>query len=259
MKNVLITGGSSGIGLALGRELARRGNRVALCARRGELLEEVASELRAQGREALAIRCDVTSSESVHEAVQRVHSEWGRIDIAVANAGVGLPTPARKFKLEDAENVFRTNVLGMVYLFDAVIPSMIERGDGQFVGIASVAGFRGLPGSSAYSASKAAMQAFLDGTRAELRSRGVKVTTVNPGFVRTPLVEKNRFPMPFLMEPEEAALKIAEAIEREVREVSFPLPTALLMKLARLLPNAVYDMLSLPFAKRRIDSAKLRR
>src|SRR5216110_1451069 len=157
MQRALITGASTGIGAALARELGRRGWAVALLARRQELVDAVAAEL-AQG---VGIACDVTDSAAVHDAVGIAAERLGGpIDLAVANAGVGISFPATKFSLADAERMIRVNVLGMMYLFDAVIPAMVERRSGQFAGIASIAGLRGVPVSSVYSASKAAMQTF---------------------------------------------------------------------------------------------------
>src|SRR5215217_409305 len=180
----VITGASSGIGLELARELSRRGWELLLLARRVELIEQLP---RSEG-----VACDVTDASAVRKAVS------GPFDLAIANAGVSIPNHAAKFSLADAEQVLRVNVLGMLYLYDAVIPSMIERRSGRFAGVASLAGLRGLPAAAPYSASKAAMQAFLEASRVELAAYGVGVTIINPGFVSTAMTAKNRFRMPFL-------------------------------------------------------------
>ena len=151
--------------------------------------------------------------------------------------------------------MIRVNVLGMMYLFDAVIPGMVERRSGQFAGIASIAGLRGLPVTSVYSASKAAMQAFLEGTRIELAPYGIAVSTVNPGFIATPMTEKNRFPMPLLMQAGEAAALIADGLERRARVIEFPRPMSLLMRTMRLVPDAIYDSLTAPLARGRKQSS----
>jgi short-subunit dehydrogenase len=235
----ILTGASSGIGLALARELSRRGYELALLARRGELLEELASELKTK---AIPLACDVTDLAAVRDAVRRAEEQMGgAFDLAVANAGISIPGVASKFKVEDAEQIIRVNVLGMLYLFDAVIPSMIAAKQGRFVGIASIAGLRGLPTGATYSASKAAMQTFLEASRVELRPYGVGVTIVNPGFIATPLTEKNRFRMPFLMSAEKSARIIADGIERGKRVVEFPLPMSLAMRFLRHVPDALYD------------------
>ncbi len=232
MKRAIITGASSGIGAAMARELSGRGYKVVLLARRGDLLDQLAKEL----QQATPIVCDVTHSEAVHDAVGRT----GPFDVAIANAGVGATGWAAK-SVADAEKMMRVNYFGMLHLFDAVIPAMMERRSGHFAGIASIAGLRGLPTASGYSASKAAMQAFLEAARVELARFGIRVTTVNPGFIATAMTEKNTFKMPFLMKPDQAARIIVDGLERGARIVEFPWPTALLTRFGRILPAWIYD------------------
>jgi Short-chain dehydrogenases of various substrate specificities len=247
----IITGASSGIGAALAHELARRGWTIALLARRADLLDALVPELPTKS---IALPCDVTDADAVREAVrQGEEALGGPFDLAVANAGVGLPSHAAKFILADAELMMRVNVLGMFNLFDAVIPSMVERRSGRFAGVASLAGLRGLPATSVYSASKAAMQAFLEASRVDLRQYGVGVTIINPGFIETAMTEKNRFKMPFLMTAADAARVIANGLERGKRVVEFPRPMSLLMRFARLLPGAVWDRGTGPYARRKVD------
>jgi short-subunit dehydrogenase len=255
----IITGASVGIGEALARELARRGHELALLARRGELLEALAAELRAKGTRVAVATCDVTDAAEVRDAVRRAEGELGPFDLAVANAGVSIPVHAAKFSLADAEQIIRVNVLGLMYLFDAVVPSMVERGRGRFVGIASIAGLRGLPGAAPYSASKAAVQAFLEASRVDLLSTGVGVTIVNPGFVDTAMTKKNRFRMPFLMNATDAAGIIADGIESGRRVVEFPRPMSLLMRTVRLVPDALYERIMGPYARRTLDRGKVNR
>lgn len=223
----VLTGASSGIGLALARELSKRGWDLLLLARRVELIEKLPRSE--------AIACDVTDAAAVKAAVQ------GPFDLAIANAGVGIRNHAAKFSLADAEQVIRVNVLGMMYLYDAVIPSMIERRSGRFAGVASLAGLRGLPTAAPYSASKAAMHAFLEASRVELAQFGVGVTTINPGFIATPMTEKNRYRMPFLMTAERAARVIADGLERGKRVIEFPRPMSMLMRALRYVPDPLYD------------------
>jgi len=241
----LITGASSGIGEALARELTRRGHAVALLARRADLLEQLAAELPGS----VAIPCDVGDAASVAAAVQHAEKTLGGpLDLAVANAGVGVPSHAAKFKIDDAERMVRVNVLGTMNLFAAVIPSMIARRGGRFAGIASIAGHRGLPTSSVYSSTKAAMHAFLEASRIELVPYGVGVTTVNPGFIATPMVAKNQ-KLPFLMSAAKAAGIIADGLERGKRVVEFPLPMSLLLRVTRWIPDALYERALVPFAR----------
>lgn len=257
---MVITGASSGIGEALALELARRGwERIALLSRRADALEPVAREVRERGSKAMAIACDVRDARAVRDAVARAEAEWGTIDLAIANAGIGYPTPAHRFSLDDATAMMRTNFDGMLHLWAAVSTGMLARGDGQFVAIASLAGLRGLPGSSIYSASKAAMQAWMEASRVELTGKGIAMTIVNPGFVATPLVEKNRFRMPFLMQPRDVARRIADGIESRSRVIEFPLPMSLLMRTLRLLPAFVFDRLVRPWSRRKIDADRARK
>ena len=223
----VITGASSGIGLALARELSRRGWELLLLARRVELIEKLPRSE--------AVACDVTDADAVKQAVR------GAFDLAIANAGVGIRNHGAKFNLANAEQVLRVNVFGMLYLYDAVIPAMVERRSGRFAGIASVAGLRGLPYAAPYSASKAAMQTFLEASRVELASHGVGVTIVNPGFVATPMTEKNKFRMPFLMTPERAARIIVDGLEHGKRVIEFPRRMSLLMRAVRHMPDSLYD------------------
>ena len=260
MKRAIVTGASTGIGHALAHELAKRGYDLALLARRAELLDQLAKELRARGVRAAALACDVADAHAVHAAVRRAESELGgTFDLAIANAGVSIPGHATKFSLADAEQIIRVNVLGVMYLYDAVIPAMVEARRGRFVGVASVAGLRGLPTAGPYSASKAAVQAFLEAARIELKPYGVGVTIVNPGFVATPMTEKNRFRMPFLMQADQAAVVMANGIEGGARVVEFPRPMSLLMRSLRLVPDALYERIMVPYARRKIDPAKVKR
>jgi len=232
VQRAIITGASSGIGEAMARQFSRRGYALALLARRADLLQKLASEL----PNAIAIPCDVTDSAAVHDAVARA----GEINVAIANAGVGTTGWAAK-SVSEAERMMRVNYFGMLYLFDAVIPQMMERRSGRFAGIASIAGLRGFPTASGYSASKAAMQAFLEAARVELAPFGIRVTIVNPGFIATAMTEKNTFSMPFLMTTERAAKIIVDGIERGARIVEFPWQMSALTRFSRALPAWITD------------------
>jgi short-subunit dehydrogenase len=256
-KRAVLTGASSGIGLDLARELAKRGYDLALLARRAELLDAAARELSALGARAVPIACDVVDAAAMKDAVRRGEQELGgAFDLAIANAGVSIPNHASRFSIADAEQVIRVNVLGLMYLYDAVIRGMIERRSGRFVGIASVAGLRGLPTSGPYSASKAAVQAFLEAARIELVPYGIGVTIVNPGFIETEMTAKNRFHMPFLMKSPRAARIIANGIERGQRVIEFPRRMSLFMRTTRLLPDALYERMMVPYARRKIAAPR---
>lgn len=237
----LITGASTGIGAALALELARRGHRVGLIARRPELLAEVAASVRQAGGTAAVASCDVTDRAGLAEAVARLEAELGPCTLFVANAGIGLPTPAHKAPFDDIERILHVNVNGVLYSLAAVLPGMLERGAGHVVAVSSVAGFRGLPGSGGYSASKACVTALLESFRVDLRGRGIAVTAIHPGYIETPLTSKNKFKMPWLMKADRAASIIADGLERRKAEITFPWQMYLLMHFARLVPNWLYD------------------
>lgn len=236
-----LTGASSGLGMAVAPLLAIGGDAVALAARRVDLLQELAERIRSHGGAALCVECDVGSRESVHSAVERCTAELGPVTRLVSNAGIGEPTPGAKFNAEKVERILRTNLLGAVYCIEAVLPGMLERRSGHIVGISSLASYRGIPGSAAYCASKAALNALLESLRIELKPKGIDITTVCPGYVKTPLTEKNKSPMPFLMELEAAAKQIYKAIRRKKRMHSFPWPLATIMKISRFAPDGLYD------------------
>lgn len=237
----LITGASSGIGLELARRLAREGTKVGLAARRKDLLDGLAGEIRSSGGTALAIPCDVRERMAVHAAVAQTARELGPIDLLIANAGVGHDIPADSFDAALFEDTIRTNLLGVVYSVEAALPAMLTNHRGHIVGVSSLAAYRGFPTTEAYCASKAALNAFLEGLRAEVFDRGVRITTVCPGFVRTPMTAKHTGWMPFLLEPDDAAGRILRAIRARRRVYNFPLPMAALMRFVRLLPASVLD------------------
>jgi len=233
----VITGASSGIGRSLARSLAGAGSRVGLVARRGPALDALAEEIRAGGGVASAAVADVGDREQLGRAVAGLAGALGPVDLMIANAGVGVPTTLDPVNVEAVEETIRVNVLGVVYAFDAVLPAMLARGAGHLAAISSLAAYQGMPGESAYCASKAAVNAYLDGLRVQARGRGIAVSTICPGFVRTPMTAPNTFAMPFVIEADEAADRIVRALARRVKVFNFPWQTAALMKLARWAPD----------------------
>ena len=199
----LITGASSGIGRALAQALARQGCRVGLVARREAELDSAVRQIREAGGEAEAARADVGDREQLRGAVADLSARLGPADLVVANAGLGVPTALDPMNIEAIEATFRVNLMGVIYTIEATLPAMLAAGRGQVAAISSLAGFLGMPGESAYCASKAAVNAYLDGLRLQLRGRGVGVTTVCPGFVRTPMTEADpiRCPSPWMPTP----------------------------------------------------------
>src|SRR5512135_953365 len=236
---VVISGASSGIGSALARHYLERGATVAAFARRGELLRELSAGY--PGRVHACV-LDVRDAAAVQAAAQDFIVRVGVPDIVIANAGVSRGTLTDYVEDEEVfQNIMDINVLGMVKTFQPFLAAMREAGRGTLAGVASVAGFRGMPGSGAYSASKAAAISYLESLRVELRGSGIAVVTVCPGYVATPMTEGNPYRMPFLMRPDVAARRIADAIARRRRFYVLPWQMALVGRAMRLLPRSLYD------------------
>lgn len=237
-----ITGASSGIGQALALHYLRAGWRVALVARRAEALQAWAA---AQGAAADRVRvfaADVRDVDSIVQAGHDCTAQFGLPDVVIANAGIsmGIDT-ADRGDLEVLRTTFETNNIGMVATFHPFLAPMRRRGSGRLVGIASVAGIRGLPGHGAYSASKAAAISYCESLRVECAPRGVKVVTIVPGYIDTPLTRGNRYSMPFLMPVEAFADRAFDAIVGGDSWRVIPWQMGVVAKLLRLLPNALYD------------------
>ena len=243
-KNVMITGASSGIGRGLAVELSRRGARVGLIARRADTLTEIVNEIEAANGKALAIPADVTNAESVSAAADRIRSEFGPIDLLIANAGVGATVDAAELKGSTVAGVINVNVLGAANSVSAVVPEMVKRGSGHLVVISSLAAYRGLPKSAAYCASKAAVSAFFESLRLDLQPRGIDVTIIHPGFIKTPLTAGRHAQMPFLMELDDAVAKIISAIEKRKKSYAFPWQLASVVRAGMIMPNFMYDWIS---------------
>ncbi len=207
----VITGASSGIGWALAKALAADGCKVGLIARRQEQLAELAKEIEQAGGIAAFAPADVAERQPTLDAIHTVAAKLGPVDLLIANAGVGAPTVLEPFNVHDVEKMFRVNVLGVIYAIEAVLPEMLQRGRGHLAAVSSMAAYKGLPGESGYSASKAAVNVYMEGLRIQLRDRGIAVTTICPGFVKTPMTEVNDFKMPFLLEADDAAADRASA------------------------------------------------
>jgi short-subunit dehydrogenase len=227
---IWVTGASSGIGAALARELADRGASVAISARNVEKLREVAQD------RMLVVPVDVTDREATVGVGGTVRAALGGLDVAVLNAGTWSRFRPEQWDSQAFADQLQTNLMGTIHALEAVVPTMLAEGRGRIVGTASVAGYRGIPGAEAYGATKAALLNLFESLRGSLGPRGVVVQTVAPGFVRTPMTDRNTFPMPFMVSPEEAARAIADGMAKDKAEIVFPLPMMLLMKAARLVP-----------------------
>lgn len=231
-----ITGASSGIGAALARRLARAGWQVAASARRVDRLAALAEDAGEGPGRIVPVALDVTDARAVEDAVARIEHEVGPITQAVLNAGTHIPVRAEALRVEDFRRLVDLNLLGTVHCLAALVPRLIDRRAGRIAVVASVAGYRGLPTAAAYGMTKAGLINMAEALRVELAPKGVTLQIVNPGFVRTPLTERNEFEMPFLMEPDAAAEALFRGLQSDRFEIAFPRRFVVLMKLLRCLP-----------------------
>jgi len=240
-QRVWLTGASSGIGEALVGPLVRAGARVMVSARRPDALAAIAA--RYPGDVVQSLPVDVTNRRAVAEAAREIEGRWGGIDLAIFNAGTHIPVDGTSINADDFESLIRVNYLSIIYGVEAVLPGMLARGRGHIAGVASLAGYRALPTAAAYGASKAAAILALDALRFDLEPRGIAVTVINPGFVRTPLTDRNRFAMPALIDADKAADIIVSGLQRRKKEIHFPARFSWMMKLLRVLPYPVFERL----------------
>jgi short-subunit dehydrogenase len=237
---VIISGASSGLGRALAQHYAERGATLGLIARRRDVLETVTTG----SSHASIYGVDVRDAGSLRAAAEDFIHRHGCPDVVIANAGISRGTlTAYAEDNEVFEDIVATNVLGMVNLFQPFIGAMQAAGRGSLVGIASVAGYRGLPGGGAYSASKAAAISYLESLRVEMYGSGVSVITICPGYIVTPMTANNPYRMPFILTAEDAAEKIATVVESKVSFAVIPWQMAMVARILKLLPNFVYDRL----------------
>ena len=240
---VWLTGASYGIGRAVALEYAQRGAFIGLTARSEDLLKDLLEEIRAAGGEGMVLAGDVKDRDAMLQNAATMQSHTGGIDILIANAGSHLASEVESFDAEQYMGLMELNYAGSLNCIQAVLPEMLRQGSGHIVGVASLAGYRGVPSAAAYGASKAALIHFLESLRFHVAPEGVQVTIVNPGFVRTPLTDKNDFKMPFMIEADKAARIMCNGIRRGRREITFPFLFATFVKLLRILPMPLYIML----------------
>jgi NADP-dependent 3-hydroxy acid dehydrogenase YdfG len=238
---VWVTGASSGIGEALLAPLVARGARVAISARRADTLETLASAWRARGADVRAFPLDVTDRAATAAVVKDIERAFGHIDVAVLNAGNHVHGKAWPFDAQQYLDNMTVNFAGMVHGIEALLPGMLARGRGHIAGMSSLAGLRALPTAGAYGASKSAASLMLDAIRFDLEPRGITVTNITPGFVKTPLTDRNKFRMPFLMDVERAAAIVVDGLERGLSEIHFPKPFSWIVKTLRVMPYPMYQ------------------
>lgn len=239
-----ITGASSGIGRATALRLAAQGVRVAASARSEDGLADLAREAERQGGSITAFPLDVTDLEACRATVRRIEAEIGPIDLALFIAGTDVPMGGADFSAETAGTVMAVNYQGTANCLDAVLPALRERRHGRIGVMASVAGYRGFPGFAAYSPSKAALIALCESLHGDLRRDGIRLSVINPWFVRTRLTVGVRSPMPFAITPERAAREIVRGLQRDCFEILVPPEIAAQLKASRALPDALYLPLS---------------
>jgi len=240
MQNVFITGASSGLGRALAQRYAQDGARLALVARRGDALRELAGALPGTHH---CYALDVRDRAALHAAAHDFIGVCdGRIDVVVASAGISAGTLTDHAEDYDVfKAIVDTNLLATVATFEPFIEPMRQAGAGRLVGIASVAGIRGLPGAGAYSASKSAVISYCESLRVELAGAGIGVVTIAPGYIKTAMTAHNPYAMPFLMDADAFATRAQAAIARGASYTVIPWQMGIVAKLLRLLPNALYD------------------
>ena len=240
----LVTGSSSGLGAEMARQLGRMGLKVGLTARRVSDLESVAATIRSEGGTAFVAAADAADPAALRSAINAIVEGIGPVDLLIANAGLGISTMARDFSAEAFDRMLRVNLSGAAHAIEAVLPRMIRERRGQIVGISSLAAFRGLPGTSGYSATKAGLSTLLEWLRPELRRSGIAVTTVHPGYVRTPMTAGSSRIQPLIMDVETAVRIILRGVAARQSRVDFPWRMAAFLGLVRSLPDWVYDRLA---------------
>lgn len=240
MRTFWLIGASSGIGKALAHKLTEQGWQAAISARSAEVLEKMAAENPALH----AFPLDVTDPETISNAFKSIESEMGEIDTCLFNAGDYTPMPLDEFDSQLFRQLIEVNYMGAVNLLNTIIPPFTHRGRGRILLTGSLAAYRGLPRSAPYGASKAALLNMAESLKLELKQKGVVLRVINPGFVRTPLTDKNSFKMPSLIDPEQAAKAICRELEASHFEIRFPKGFAWAMNLLRVMPYRLYFYLT---------------
>ncbi len=235
-KTIWITGASSGIGLELTKQLAECGAKIAVSARSTEKLDQLAEEYASVE----SFPLDITDAEAVARCAEQIEAGLGPIDLVILSAGISAASTVTRPSAELFKTIMSTNFIGVTNGLSTMVPKMSDRGHGHIAFVASIAGYNGLPGAGAYNASKAALVSLAEASREELAPKGIPLTIINPGFIRTPLTEKNKFPMPFLMEPHKAARIIINGLKKKKYEVAFPWQMVWLAKFLRLMPYPVF-------------------
>jgi short-subunit dehydrogenase len=240
-KTVLVTGASSGIGRALSRLLAAEKINLAVLSRREDELKKLAEELKDSGSAVLPVKCDVTRKEDIQNACRQIKDRFGTPDVLILNAGLAYHGGVEPFDVDAGRNIFEVNVFGVIGFIGEWLPDFKQRGSGMIVGVSSLADARPFPRNGFYSASKSAVTFILDALRVELKKKKIKVVTVKPGFVRTPMTADNVIGMPFIVTPEKAAAIILRGLKKEKKYIQFPFPMWAGYKVLKILPKFLFD------------------
>ncbi len=239
MKSVFITGGTTGIGLELARLYLSQGWRVGICARDHQ---KFLSNFPSESNKISFYEVDVSNREQLKASIADFSRSEG-LDLLIANAGIGYKNKSKVPDFESSYHMVHVNLLGVMYSFEAALDIMIPRGKGQLVAVSSIAGYNGLPGVSAYSATKAAVLKYCESLHLDLGQFNIAVTTICPGFVETPLTSTNRHSMPFIMKAPRAAQLIAKAIEKKKMIYAFPFFFSSVVRLISILPRTWYKLI----------------
>jgi len=235
-KKIWITGASSGIGKALAEKFALEGWRVAVSARRKKILDEMADN-----KNISSYPLDVTNQEQINDVFSKIISEFGNLDLCVFSSGTYDPKLEQEINIQQNKFVMETNFFGVLHCIKSVEKYFKDRRDGHISVVSSIAAYRGLPNSSGYGPSKAALTNLTESLYFDFKKYNVRISLVSPGFIKTPLTDKNEFPMPFIKSPEFAAEKMFDGLTKsKAFEIHFPKALTMLLKLLRILPYRIY-------------------
>jgi len=251
-KVILLTGASSGIGYSLAKSLPKENCSLALISRRKNILDELIADSKKTGVKLLSYKCDVGIIDEVRATFQQIIKDFGKIDIAILNAGTSHRLEIKNYSSEIAREIFNVNVFGIINFIEQLLPDFIGKKEGMIVGVSSLAESRGFPKSGFYNASKSAASLMLESLRIELKPFNIKVLIVKPGFVKTPMTDKNEFQMPLMLDADKAAKIIIDGIKKEKRLIQFPFITAAGSKIVKFMPNWLFDyLMSRPLPSRK--------
>jgi short-subunit dehydrogenase len=235
-KTALITGASSGLGRGLAAYFAKKGLTVYAAARRADRLESLAVEA---GNNIKPLQLDVADADATHARITALDTECGGLDLVIANAGVSGPTQGKRMNWATAKQIIDVNIAGAAATLCAPLPGMVSRGKGHLVAISSLASYVQVPKYSMYGASKAFLSSFAEGLRLDVEQLGITVTTIEPGFVKSEMTDKNSFKMPFILETADAVERMAKAILANERQLTFPWQLSALVQSAAAMPKAI--------------------